>query len=169
MNDLFAAQHPDEIEHNGITYVRKDLANAKTSNANGVSGEFDEFMAQYKLAVGRKIGTGPAEKAWKKLKAQERKVAVARVCGYMKQFRKLYPTASPMLPASYLNGNNWKDEAEESPSTAKVQGDEMQAAANAILSGKYFLCTQITAATARTLIERKMVTLEQCREVRINI
>lgn len=51
-----------------------------------------------------------AEKAWKKLNPSQRQEAIESAKDWYAAWRKQYPTASDMLPASYLNGRRWEDE-----------------------------------------------------------
>lgn len=163
MNDLFPpaeAQHPDEIQHNGMTYVRKDLAAPKRTAAG-----FEKFWDQ----VPNKVGKAEAKGVYSKMSPADRQTATESVSGWYRKWKSDNPQASPIHPVRFLRHRRWEDEGWKPQGAAKVEGDEMEAAAKAIRSGKYFLCTQLTAATARTLIDRELVTLEQCREVRINI
>lgn len=51
-----------------------------------------------------------AEKAWKKLTPSQRQEATDSAKAWYAAWRQQYPTASDMLPASYLNGRRWEDE-----------------------------------------------------------
>lgn len=51
-----------------------------------------------------------ALKAWKKLSPSQRQLATDGAKDWYAAWRKQHPTASDMLPASFLNGKRWEDE-----------------------------------------------------------
>ncbi len=67
---------------------------------------FDDFWHK----VPHKIGKASAEKAWGKLKPQEKAEAKEKVHAFYVWFKKTYPTASPLHPSTYLNAKRWEDE-----------------------------------------------------------
>jgi len=60
--------------------------------------------------VPHKIAKANAEKAWKKLTPSDRVQAADNVTGFYAMFARLYPTASPLHVATYLNNRRWMDE-----------------------------------------------------------
>lgn len=77
---------------------------------------FTEFWAK----VPHKIGKAAAEKAWKKLNAANRGLAIEKVGPFYDWFKREYPTASPLHPSTYLSNARWEDET-ITPSTAAVK------------------------------------------------
>ena len=76
---------------------------------------FDAFWAVWP----NKSGKEPARKAWAKLNDDDRRKAQSFSASWFARWRQTYPTASPILPASYLNGRRWEDEAApNAPQTA---------------------------------------------------
>lgn len=69
-----------------------------------------DFVAFWEI-VPHKIGKESAGRAWQKLSWPERAEAQARVRVFYEWFKRTYPTASPLHPATYLNGKRWQDEA----------------------------------------------------------
>lgn len=66
---------------------------------------FEDFWAK----VPNKVAKKAAEKAWRKLKSQDRQLAADRVTAFYAWFAKTYPKASMLHPATYLNGERWND------------------------------------------------------------
>jgi hypothetical protein len=158
MTDLFSNTTPDELYHNGVRYIREDLAQPKKSGAGGST--FPAFWADVPV----KIGKAAAEKAWRKLSPADRTEAHSRVKAFYASWRKQHPDASPLHPSTYLNGRRWEDEGEVVPAVATA-ADRRQVAINNIKSGKRYLCGNITDAQARTLVAAGEVTVEECAEV----
>lgn len=59
-----------------------------------------------------KICKQAAERAWRKLSAANRSLAIDRADAWAAQWRRNHPNASPIHPASYLNGKRWTDETQ---------------------------------------------------------
>lgn len=114
--------------------------------------------------VPHKLAKAEAQKRWAKLSAADRKAAHDGVKAFYAWFAREYPTASPLHPATYLSKRRWEDEREAVKMHAS-ESDKVKAAANAIATGKRFLCTSIPAARARAAIAAKLVTEDQCRAV----
>lgn len=67
-----------------------------------------------------KRGKQPAEKAWQKLRPDDQALAIKAIGEWWTAWRRQYPNASPILPASWLNQKRWEDEfMEETRSSAK--------------------------------------------------
>lgn len=60
--------------------------------------------------VPHKIGKASAEKAWRKLGNGDRHEAAELVGAFYDWFSKTYPNASPLHPATYINGKRWRDD-----------------------------------------------------------
>jgi uncharacterized protein YdaU (DUF1376 family) len=71
-----------------------------------ISSRFDEFWQVWPV----KKGKAPAEKAWAKMRQGDRSEAIAKAADWFAQWRRQYPDASPILPATFLNGRRWEDE-----------------------------------------------------------
>lgn len=56
-----------------------------------------------------------AEKAWRKLSAADRTEAAEKCAAWFAAWRRGNPSASPILPASFLNGRRWEDGAAPIP------------------------------------------------------
>lgn len=80
------------------------------------------FSAFWQM-VPNKVGRAAAEKAWKKLTSGDRVLASERVKVFYEWFRKEYPTASLLHPATYLNGKRWEDVENTSTSNQPSQSD----------------------------------------------
>ena len=124
---------------------------------------FDRFWRD----VPHKIGKEPARKAWGKLTSADRAEAHKGVKLFYSWFERTYKDASPLHPATYLNGKRWQDEAVSGH--ISQWSDPSQALADSIASGKTFLCTNISSAKARDLVHRGFVTRDQCKAVGISI
>lgn len=68
------------------------------------------FSAFWEVWPLGKIAKQAAEKAWRKLSAQDRAAAIDRAVGWGAQWLSDHPTANPIHPASYLNSKRWTDE-----------------------------------------------------------
>lgn len=91
----------DEIREEG---KREDDAGASLP----VPGpSFNQFWEVWPLG---KISKQNAEKAFRKLSQPDRTLAIERAPSWAAQWRRNNPTASPIHPASYLNGKRWTDE-----------------------------------------------------------
>jgi len=97
-----------------------------------VSG-FDDFWEDVPYKVNKKA----AQKAWKKLHPAQRTLAASKVIPFYDWFRKTYPTASPLHPSTYLNGERWQDEtgdekSEMTSDTAQAIRDGLQSTIPAV-------------------------------------
>lgn len=70
---------------------------------------FSEFWSIWPLG---KISKQAAEKAFKKLSAADRSLAIDRAVSWSAQWQRSHPNASPIHPASYLNAKRWTDETQ---------------------------------------------------------
>lgn len=68
---------------------------------------FSEFWDVWPLG---KICKQAAERAWRKLSAANRSLAIDRAEAWSAQWLRNHPNANPIHPASYLNGKRWTDE-----------------------------------------------------------
>jgi hypothetical protein len=121
---------------------------------------FDAFWSD----VPHKIAKSAAQKRWARMSSADRKAAHDGVRGFYAWFKREYPTASPIHPATYLSNRRWEDErgGDKVPAT---DADKLKAAAKAIATGKRFLCTHIPSSRARDAIAARLVTEDQCRAV----
>ncbi|MGC1494199.1 MAG: hypothetical protein WA790_00210 [Sulfitobacter sp.] len=71
------------------------------------AGDFAAFWA----IVPHKVGKVDAERAFKALKPQDRKIAHDRVRAFYDWFSKTYKDASPLHPVRYIRNKRWLDEA----------------------------------------------------------
>lgn len=70
---------------------------------------FDEFWGVWP----HKKSKADAQKAWAKLTPEEREAVISKTQAWCRQWRNEYPNASHILPASFLRGRRWEDEASE--------------------------------------------------------
>jgi hypothetical protein len=126
---------------------------------NAIPSPFDDFWQ----CVPHKIGKASAMKAWGKLSAAQRDAAKSNVVGWYAWFSKTYPTASPVHPATYMNGRRWEDEWSR-PQSVDVKA-RIKSEVDRIKSGKRFLCGSISQTSARALIDMGHVTEDECRSV----
>ena len=68
-------------------------------------------FAEFWALVPSKTGKEPSQKAWKRLSNQDRAEAVKHVKAFYAWFTKEYPTASLLMPSTYLNNKRWTDDA----------------------------------------------------------
>lgn len=79
---------------------------------------FSEFWTNWP----NKNAKARAEAAWKKLSNADRRVAADSAAAWFSRWRTQNPQASPILPASYLNGRRWEDEApSDTQSNSKIK------------------------------------------------
>lgn len=114
-----------------------------------------------------KTAKASAEKAWQKLTAAERAEAHDSAAAWFAAWRASNRDASPIHPASYLNQKRWQDEGWRKTPAKSV--DRLAVAADAIRSGKRFLCAHITPSLARELVAANAVTPEQCKQVGVSL
>jgi uncharacterized protein YdaU (DUF1376 family) len=67
---------------------------------------FSEFWASWP----NKTAKAAAEKAWRALSHPDRVMALENAVPWFNDWRKRYPDASPIHPATYLNKKRWTDE-----------------------------------------------------------
>lgn len=77
-------------------------------------------FAQFWNVWPHKKSKAQAEKAWAKIPASERREVIDRTPAWCRQWREENPQASHILPASYLNGRRWEDEASTPNHNGKV-------------------------------------------------
>lgn len=145
---------------NGEPYAKKPEARSQKEYPHTPKGaSFADFWASWP----NKTGKAAAERAWKKLSPQDRDTASGSARSWFEAWRRKHPDASPIHPASFLNGRRWEDEGQ----APVPQGNRLETAASNILSGKDFLCRNIPASLANELVSRGMVTIDQCRKVQV--
>ena len=81
---------------------------------------FDEFWE----TVPHKTGKEPSRKAWKRLSKQDRAEAAKYVKAFYAWFRKEYPTASMLMPSTYLNNKRGEDDAIRASAVTSSQAIE---------------------------------------------
>ncbi len=153
MTDLF--HPPATIEAHGRIYDLRPLGDEPVNETT---------FAKFWQDVPHKNNKKNAEKAWQKLNSAERAQAHKMVGAFYAQFRKDYPTASPLHVSTYLNGRRWEDEGLTVAKTA-TPDDPLAPAERAIKSRKRFLCTHVTEHQARQLLAAGRVTEQECREM----
>lgn len=77
-------------------------------------------FAQFWNVWPHKKSKAQAEKAWAKIPASERQEVIDKTPAWCRQWREDNPKASHILPASYLNGRRWEDEASPTEQGGKV-------------------------------------------------
>lgn len=120
----------------------------------------DDFEVFW-TACPRRVGKGAARKAYASaLKKADAATLLSGIKRHAVEMRGREQRFIPN-PATWLNQERWLDGlAEEKP-----KADPTEIRVKAIKSGKRFLCTQISGAQARELVERNLVTTEECRLV----
>lgn len=144
-------------------HIKDEPVRTCKNQETGARTSFSEFWAVWP----NKTAKASAEKAWKRLGAGDRADAIGNAAAWFRAWRSKHQDASPIHPASYLNQKRWQDEGVQAPALKPV--DRRANAASAILSGKRFLCTGISASLARELVSEGVVTPSQCREVGVQI
>ncbi|WP_103171575.1 DUF1376 domain-containing protein [Paracoccus sp. SY] len=91
----------DQIEE------RKEAKASSSAKPTVPGPSFDDFWAVWPLG---KIAKQDAAKAFKKLSAESRRLAIDRAPAWAAQWRRDHPHANPIHPARYLNGTRWTDE-----------------------------------------------------------
>lgn len=74
--------------------------------SNETLAHFDNFWDVWPI----KTAKAAAAKAWAKLPQHSRRAAIDGAQSFFERWRRSYPTANPIHPASYLNGKRWEDE-----------------------------------------------------------
>ena len=74
--------------------------------SNETLAHFDNFWDVWPI----KTAKAAAAKAWAKLPQHSRRAAIDGAQSFFERWRRAYPTANPIHPASYLNGKRWEDE-----------------------------------------------------------
>lgn len=93
------------------------------------SPQFAAFWAR----VPHKIGKTNAEKAWRKLSSADRANAAGKVQAFYDWFKANHRDATPLHPATYLNGKRWLDEPISGKSGA-ISEEANEAIRKALLS-----------------------------------
>lgn len=76
------------------------------ANSNKAEG-FDQFWEVWP----NKNAKQSAEKAWKKLSLEDRRLACSAVRdGWYQKWRRSWPNASDILPSTFINGKRWNDQ-----------------------------------------------------------
>lgn len=71
------------------------------------NGDFENFWNVWP----NKVAKDRARKAWKAMRPPEREAAAANAAAWFDGWRAQHPDASPIHPATYLNGRRWADAA----------------------------------------------------------
>lgn len=119
-----------------------------------------------------KVNKPAAEKAWKKLKDSDREEVVRLSKNWFDWWRKGNPTASPIQPASFLNGRRWEDEpfaSTDSIPNLKLICGVNEMTIEGIRKGHSWMCRNISASTAHALIEGGYITKDQCKAAGISL
>lgn len=110
-----------------------------------------------------KRGKATAEAAWRKLTPAERQIACQRVEAWCKEWRKRNPQASHIMAATFLNQRRFLDDMPQ-PAPAK-QRPRLEVWAERIKKGIPALCRDIPPSAVDEMMERGMVTRDECRRV----
>lgn len=140
-----------------------DLFNEPDTIRNAGFADFWSIIPQ-----GAKTGKREAEKAWRKLKAAERKAADESAVAYYAWWRSANPQASWLHPSTYLNQRRWEDEAWR-PAAPSQQVDRAAFWAESIKGGKYVSPATCPPQLCREMIERGLVTERQVLEKGLSI
>lgn len=105
-----------------------------------------------------KMAKAQAEKAWKKLKTDDRRQAALSAAPWFDAWRKKHPDASPIYPATYLNGRRWEDSAptQSHETIHQQQADAIRACSPVVKAFR--------PATITDLLARGFVTTDECRK-----
>ena len=149
MRDLF--QEPDTIRNAGFVQSNALFANFWT-----------------KIPKGAKNGKIPAERAFRKLTAQRRVLAMDFVAPYYAWWAARYPDAAAqgkwLHPSTYLNERRWEDEAFSPPAASGQMQDRAAFWAEQIKSGKAVSRFSVTPTLCAEMVARDLVTREQLKE-----
>lgn len=111
-----------------LKYKQETLANATDSPKQpepepdikdvdkSTSCPFPEFWKQWP----NKVSKQAAERAWKKLSADDRRAATESAVSWFSQWQRLNPSLSPIHPATYLNNKRWQDQ----PQLSAINGGQ---------------------------------------------
>lgn len=122
---------------------------------------FDDFWAAWP----HKKSKHAAQKAFLKLKPDDQRKATERAARWAAEWRKENPQASHIHAATYLNKKRFLDLDEQNQVRSENDEGVMEMQAGWIRDGKHFLTSSISAVRAAQLVERKLVTIDECREV----
>ncbi len=137
--------------------------NLSKNNKNKICA-FDAFWAVWP----NKSGKADAKAAFAKMSDEDRADATRHAARWFTDWRKKYPTASPILPASFLRKRRWEDETEKT--AAIIDPESLQKAhVKAIKSGLEWMVRDLSSATARDLVYKGLVTHEECRKVGLRL
>jgi hypothetical protein len=134
-----------------------DLFNSDTVR----STDFAEFWAL--VPQGAKTGKREADKAWRKLRKDERDAAKNSAAKYYEWWRKANPQASWLHPSTYLNQRRWEDEAWQ-PAQEGPAVDRAAFWADCINQGKFVSTATCPPQMCKEMLDRKLVTQEQLRQ-----
>ena len=87
-----------------------------------------EPFAAFWAEVPHKIAKSAAGKAWRKLAPADRAEAKRLVKRFYSWFAKTYPGASPIHPASYINGRRWEDVSSQSVASSADANEALRVA-----------------------------------------
>ena len=144
MSDLFGCNCP----HCGQPILEKQ------------STPFDVFWAD----VPHKIGKEQARKAWKRLSAPDRHEAQRHVKAFYAWFAKMFPTASPLHPSTYLNNKRWQDEALRPALRSSEPVDRAAYWANKINEGATVSRSYASSAVWNEICARNLVPHDEMRK-----
>ena len=115
--EAVSEKQPKPCPKNEHSRVRNsDIKNLGKEPGKEPIGDFDAGVrfCDFWAIWPNKVSKQSAEKAWKKLKPDERTAAAGSVEDWFSDWRRKYPQASPIHPATYLNGKRWTDETSHS-------------------------------------------------------
>ena len=120
---------------------------------------FEAFWAM----VPKRVAKATARKAYTAaLKRTDAATILAGMVRYAAS-RKGQDASFTAHPSSWLNADRWADETGAPPEPVS-EVDKLTAWANAIMTGKDYLCRAIPASAARELVFQGKVTQDQCKQ-----
>lgn len=86
--------------------VKKERSKDLLSLCSDDVPSFDAFWDRF----GNKTAKANAQKAWSKLRSDDRIAAFDASLGWLSKWQSRHPGASPLHPATFLNNRRWEDE-----------------------------------------------------------
>ena len=147
-----------------IEYIRADLVKElrPTDMFGAVVKSEQTTFNSFWDSWPNKTAKAAARRAWDKLKPEHKQAAQGTASSWFEAWRKKNPDASPILPASYLNGHRWADTG-ETPATKAVTSEHLVFWADLVNSNK-MIHGGVSPQMADMLIAKGLVTAERMRE-----
>ncbi len=138
-------------------------ADAPKPSLTIIEPSIDHFEAFWAV-VPKRVAKGAARKAY--ISALKRSDAATILAGMVRyaSSRKGQDANFTAHPATWLNADRWADEAGSIPEP-RQEVDRLMTWADSIRTGKDFLCRNIPSTAAREMVQRGLVTQDQCKRV----